>query len=105
MGREGNRAWVDTDKADKFLANQKIPKADRTVSVLVSLTVATKLLGDKLNEKSPEYAPRTASRMKELTFRSPAQKVLATEDDKRDAVSSGLEALPALEGDMPEDIA
>jgi hypothetical protein len=105
MGREGNRAWIDAEKGDKFLAGQKISKADRTKSVLITLTQAEKLLGDALNPKSPDYKPRTASRMKELTFRSPAQKVLATEDDKRDAVTSGLEALPTLEGDMPEDIA
>jgi hypothetical protein len=105
MGREGNRAWVDEEKGDKFLANQKIPKADRTKSVLISLTAAEKLMGDTINPKSPDYKPRTASRMKELTFRSPAQKVLAPEDDKRDAVTSGLEALPTLEGAEPEDIA
>jgi hypothetical protein len=104
MGREGNRVWADEAKGETFLANQHIAKADRTVAKLVSITQAEKLLGDKLNEKSPDYAPRTASRLKELTFRSPAQKVLAPESDKREAVDSGLESLPQLD-DQPEDIA
>ena len=101
MGNEGNRKWVDETAAETFLANQKVCKADRSKSVLISLAQAEKLpeLKDKLNPKSDLFSTRFANRFKALTHRAPGREVIALEDDKRPSVSVALDALPELDDD------
>ena len=95
MGREGNRGWIDDEKADTFLANQKISADDRYVKKVISPTQAEKLLKEKLKKSK-----RTNTRFEDLVTRSAASKVLALADDPRDAVGSGIEAMPNLDDDF-----
>jgi hypothetical protein len=92
MGREGNREWADESAADTFLA-PKIKADERYTKKLISPTQAEKLLAEELKKT------RTRNRFLELVHRSPAKRVLAPEDDKREAVGATIDALP----DIPDE--
>ena len=94
LGRAGDRAWTDEDAADKFLTGQKLKKDERYKMVLKSPAQIEKLL--KLKFKA---SPRSKTRFEELVTRGDAKPVLALEDDKREAVSAGVDLL----GDLPEE--
>tara|TARA_R110000764_G_scaffold35204_2_gene78724 strand:+ start:5967 stop:7232 length:1266 start_codon:yes stop_codon:yes gene_type:complete len=96
QGRQGNRAWVDDEKAETFLANQKVPVDSRRVTKVISLTAAETFLKSKLDKKSPEYKPRLAARFAELTYRSPGKPVLAHESDTREALTAAIDSLDVL---------
>jgi hypothetical protein len=95
LGREGNRAWRNTEEAETFLKNQGLKQEERYDFTLISPTKAEKLLKDKLSK-------RGATRYKELVDRSPGKPVVAFAEDKRPAITGGLDALPPVEGE--EDI-
>ncbi|MFA6043392.1 MAG: DUF2800 domain-containing protein [Phycisphaerales bacterium] len=94
LGRAGDRAWVDEAAADTFLTGQKLKKDERYKMVLKSPAQIEKLL--KLKFKA---SARSKSRFEELVTRGDAKPVLALEDDKREAVSAGVDLL----GDLPEE--
>ena len=91
MGRPGNREWADESAADTFLTGQKISADDRYTKKLVSPTVAEKLLADK------ELSARAKTRFEQLVTRSSPKKVIALASDKREAVSSTVDAMPAID--------
>lgn len=80
QGREGNRAWTDAAKADRFLA-RFIPKKERTKTTLVSPAQAEKLL------KSKELPDNFEALFKKQISRSTAGKILAGSDDPRTALN------------------
>ena len=100
MGREGNRQYVDHDKADTFLSGQGVKAEDRYAPrVLKSPAQIEKLL--------PPLQPRGQSRWENLVQRAPGKPVLALLDDKRPAVNpatltEGFEDL--TEGEDEENI-
>lgn len=89
MGREGNRDWGNEEEADKWLKNQGLKEADRYEFKLKSPTKIEAALKEKLAKVS-----RTRNRFDELVTRAPARQVMALAEDKRPAVSTGVEALP-----------
>lgn len=104
MGRQGNRTYVSSEEAEKILENQKLTKAERTKTVVVSITEAEALIGEKIKEKigrkaNPKYSPRLAKAWEANITRSPARKVMSFEDDPREAVDSLSNEMPDLEED------
>jgi hypothetical protein len=88
-GREGNRAWGNSDEVDSWLKNQGLKQEERYDFKLKSPATIEKVLKDKL-----KTVTRTKNRFNELITRSPAKKKLAISDDKREAVSPLIAAMP-----------
>lgn len=88
-GREGNRAWGNSEATDTFLKGQGLKMEDRYDFKLKSPATVEKLLKDKL-----KTVTRTANRFNELITRSPAKKKLAISEDTREAVSPLIAAMP-----------
>jgi uncharacterized protein YjbK len=80
-GREGNRAWLDEDKADKTLARLKIKMDDRYTMTLKSPAKVEALIKEGLLT-ADEYAKKLAP----LVTRSEAKTVAAPVKDKRPEV-------------------
>lgn len=95
-GREGNREWANIEAAETFLRGQGLKQEERFDFKLKSPAAAEKLLKDKLKASG-----RTKSRFEELIVRSPAKKKLTVSEDKREAVSAAVAAMPAV--DVVED--
>ena len=91
-GREGNRDWANADAAETFLRGQGLKQEERFDFKLKSPAAAEKLLKDKLKSSA-----RTKSRFEELIVRSPAKKKLTVSEDKREAVSAAVAAMPAVD--------
>jgi hypothetical protein len=92
-GRPGIRKWADDEAAEKMLAGMKVPKADRTVSKVISPTAAQKLV------KAQKLSEAQWSKLEALVTRSEGALALAPESDKRPAVEppSVAEAFPVIE--------
>lgn len=95
MGREGNRAWIDEEAADKFLKNQKLKEDERYDFKLKSPTKAEELLKDKLNSTT-----RTKNLFDALITRAAAKPVVALADDKRPAIDAPTNALTNLDENL-----
>lgn len=79
-GRPGIRKWIDEAAAEKALASMKVAKADRTVSKVISPTVAQKLV------KAKKLSEAQWAKLEALVTRSEGSLALAPESDKRPAV-------------------
>lgn len=92
-GRPGVRKWADDEAAEKMLAGMKVPKAERTVSKVISPTAAQKLV------KAQKLSEAQWSKLEVLVTRSEGALALAPESDKRPAVEppSVAEAFPVIE--------
>jgi len=87
MGREGNRAWTDTEAVDKWLTGH-LKKDQRYDYKLKGPAKIEVILKEKLE------STRTKNKFESLIGRSPAKKVLALAEDKRSAVGSDVSVMP-----------
>jgi hypothetical protein len=86
------RKWADEEKAEKWLAARKIPKDQRTVTKVVGIQAAEKLLKGVLNDN-----PRLQNNFGKLIHKPEGHPIMAREDDNRAEVTV---TNPLLNGDM-----
>jgi len=83
-GRQGNRKWVDTERVERFLSRNGIPKGDRCKSVLLGPAQIEALPTMKERLKAD---PKFLERFNDYISRAEGKNTIALEEDKRAAVT------------------